>query len=217
MTHPPARRGLCLVLSAPSGAGKSSLARALLACEPQVELSISVTTRLARPGEQDGIDYHFVSDDAFAALAQSGGLLEWARVFGRGYGTPRQPVESALASGRDVLFDVDWQGWRQIKAALPFDSVGVFILPPSIAALETRLAGRGSDDAAEIARRMRAARDEISHWAEFDHVVVNDTFEACLAELKAILHAARSATRRQTGLIRLVDPVGLSPSMDLHL
>jgi guanylate kinase len=181
------------------------LARALLAEEPQMQLSVSVTTRQPRPGERDGVDYHFVSDDSFAALAERGGLLEWARVFGRGYGTPRQPVEAALAAGRDVLFDIDWQGWRQVKAALPCDSVGVFILPPTIEALETRLVRRAGDDAAEIAKRMRVARDEISHWAEFDHVVVNDVFESCLAELRAVLHAARSATGRQTGLASLVE------------
>jgi guanylate kinase len=208
MSNTCTRRGICLVLSAPSGAGKSSLARALLAEEPQAELSVSVTTRLARPGEQDGTDYHFTSDAAFAEMAERGGLLEWARVFGRGYGTPRQPVEAALSAGRDVLFDIDWQGWRQIKLALPLDAVGVFILPPSIAALEARLVGRAGDDPAEIARRMAAARDEISHWTEFDHVLVNDGFDACLSELRAVLHAARSVTRRRTGLARLVATFG---------
>ena len=194
------RRGLCLILSAPSGAGKSSLARALLSQEVEVELSISVTTRPPRPGEQDGVDYHFITDEAFSDLVACGGLLEWARVFGRGYGTPRGPVEVALSAGRDVLFDIDWQGWRQIRTVLPLDAVGVFILPPSVAALEARLVSRAGDDQAEIARRMAAAQDEISHWSEFDHVLVNDRFEACLAELRSVLHAARSVTRRQTGL-----------------
>ncbi len=148
--------------------------------------------------------YFFVSEERFAELADRGELLEWAHVFGRRYGTPRTAVEAALADGRDVLFDIDWQGWRQIRAALPDDCVGVFVLPPSIAALRSRLDTRASDDAAEIVRRMAAARSEIAHWQEFDHVLVNDRLEACLADLRAILYAARTVTRRQTGLANLV-------------
>jgi guanylate kinase len=195
-----ARRGLCLVVAAPSGAGKSTLARALLAGDAEIGLSVSVTTRKPRPGERDGVDYHFVDDEAFAAMAAEGKLLEWARVFGRGYGTPRAPVEATLAAGRDVLFDIDWQGWRQMRAALPQDCVGVFILPPSLAALQERLDSRAGDDAAEIGRRMAAARSEISHWMEFDHVLVNGRFETCLEALRAVLQAARTATTRLSGL-----------------
>ena len=204
------RRGLCLVIAAPSGAGKSTLARGLLAEETRLSVSVSVTTRPARPGERDGVDYHFTDDPGFEAMVEAGALLEWARVFGRGYGTPRAPVESLLGAGRDVLFDIDWQGWRQIRAALPGDCVGVFVLPPSIEALRARLEGRASDDGAEIERRMQAARDEISHWHEFDHVLVNDRLESCLAELRAVLHAARSVTRRQTGLAARAAALGVA-------
>jgi guanylate kinase len=199
------RRGLCLVLAAPSGAGKSSLTHALLATEPALSLSVSVTTRPPRPAEVDGVDYHFRDQSAFDAMVAAGGFLEWARVLGRhSYGTPRAEVEAALAAGRDVVFDIDWQGHRNLRAALPGDVVGVFILPPSLAALEARLRERAGDGHAEIARRMGLAREEISHWAEFDHVVVNDVFDGAVAELRAILHAARSATARQTGLAGFV-------------
>lgn len=190
------RRGLCLVIAAPSGAGKSTITRALLAGEPELSLSVSATTRAPRPGEQDGVHYHFVTDARFQTLVAEGALLEWARVFGRAYGTPRAPVEAALAAGRDIVFDIDWQGWRQLKAALPADAVGVFILPPSLDALRARLMSRAGDDTAEIARRMQAAQDEIAHWQEFDHVVVNDDLTACIDEVRAVLHAARTATVR---------------------
>jgi guanylate kinase len=204
-----ARRGLCLVLAAPSGAGKTSLTRALLAREPALSLSVSVTTRPPRPGEVDGVHYHFRDQAAFDAMVAAGGFLEWALVLGRhSYGTPRAEVEAALAAGRDVAFDIDWQGHRNLRAALPGDVVGVFVLPPSLAALEARLRGRPGDDAAEIARRMGLAREEISHWAEFDHVVVNEVFDDAVAELRAILHAARSATGRQVGLGAFVSGLG---------
>jgi len=205
---PPARRGLCLVIAAPSGAGKSTITRALLASDDAVSLSVSVTTRAPRPGEQEGVHYYFRNQAEFESLAASGALLEWASVFGRSYGTPRAPVEQALAAGRDVLFDIDWQGFRQLRAALPIDVVGVFLLPPSLAALEQRLCGRGSDEPEEIARRMQAARDEIAHWAEFDHVVINDVVERAVEDVRAILRAARLATRRQPGLTRLVKSFG---------
>jgi guanylate kinase len=195
-----ARRGLCLVLAAPSGVGKSSLARALVAAEPQLSLSISATTRAPRPAEQDGAHYHFRDQAQFDAMAEAGDLLEWATVFGQSYGTPRAPVEAAIAAGRDVVFDIDWQGHRQLRAALPDDMIGVFLLPPSIAALNERLRGRRGDSEAEITRRMAAAATEMSHWAEFDHVLVNAEFEATVAALRAILTAGRLATRRQTGL-----------------
>lgn len=198
------RRGVCLVVAAPSGAGKSSIVRALLAAEPHLALSVSVTTRTPRPGERHGVDYYFHTQGEFDALARSGGLLEWATVFGRSYGTPRGPVEQALAAGRDIAFDIDWQGHRNLRAALPRDVVSVFILPPSLPVLEERLRTRGSDVPAEIARRMAAARAEIAHWHEFDHVVVNARFEKAVASVQAILHAGRLATARQTGLAHFV-------------
>lgn len=198
------RRGVCLVVAAPSGAGKSSIVRALLAAEPHLALSVSVTTRTPRPGERHGVDYYFHTQGEFDALARSGGLLEWATVFGRSYGTPRGPVEQALAAGRDIAFDIDWQGHRNLRAALPRDVVSVFILPPSLPVLEERLRTRGSDVPAEIARRMAAARAEIAHWHEFDHVVVNARFEEAVASVQAILHAGRLATARQTGLAHFV-------------
>jgi guanylate kinase len=204
-----ARRGVCLVLAAPSGAGKSSLTRALLAAESELSLSISVTTRAPRPGEVDGMDYHFRDQVAFDTLAAAGGLLESATVLGRhSYGTPREPVVAALDAGRDVAFDIDWQGHRQLCAALRGDVVGVFVLPPSLPVLEARLRARGGEDAAEIARRMGLAREEISHWAEFDHVVVNDVFDDAVAALRAILHAARSVTARQLELAGFVAGLG---------
>ena len=206
---PIARRGLCLVLAAPSGAGKSSLIRAVLDAEPELSLSISVTTRAPRPGEVDGVHYHFSNRAAFDALVAANGFLEFATVLGKhSYGTPRAEVEATLAAGRDVAFDIDWQGHRNLRSALPGDVVGVFILPPSLAVLESRLRGRGGEDEAEIARRMRLARDEISHWAEFDHVVVNDVFDDALAALRSILHAARGATARQIGLAGFVASLG---------
>jgi guanylate kinase len=195
-----ARRGLCLVLSAPSGAGKSSITRALLAEDPNLALSVSVTTRAPRPGEQEGVHYFFRSPAEFDAMVAAGALLEWAQVFGRGYGTPRAPVEAALAAGRDVVFDIDWQGHRQLRAAMPGDVVGLFILPPSLPALRARLERRGGDDAAEIDRRMSKARAEMSHAGDFDFIVVNHTFDAAVAETRAILQAARLATARQIWL-----------------
>jgi guanylate kinase len=203
------RRGLCLVLAAPSGAGKSSMTHALLATEPALSLSVSVTTRLPRPGERDGVHYHFRDQATFDAMVAQGAFLEWAQVLGRhSYGTPRAQVEAELAAGRDVAFDIDWQGHRQLRAALPGDVVGVFVLPPSLGALESRLRHRGGEDEAEIARRMSRALDEISHWSEFDHVVVNEVLEDAVAELRAILHAARCATARRTGLAGFVAGLG---------
>jgi guanylate kinase len=203
------RRGLCLVLAAPSGAGKSAIAEALIASESQLRLSVSVTTRAPRNGETDGVHYHFQTQDAFDRLVESNGLLEWARVLGRHcYGTPRAPVEAALAAALDMLFDIDWQGHRQLQAALPADVVSVFILPPDMATLEARLRARAGDDDAEIARRMRLARDEISHWSEFDHVVVNHDLPRAIAQVRAVLHAARTTTARQTGLAAFVRGLG---------
>ncbi len=204
----PPRRGVCLVISAPSGAGKSTIANALRASEPDLANSVSVTTRAARPGEAEGVHYLFRSQAQFDAMAEAGELLEWARVFGRGYGTPRAPVEACLASGRDMVFDIDWQGHRQLRAALPADVVGLFVLPPSLAVLDARLRRRAADDPAEIARRMDAARDEIAHWREFDHVIVNEVLDQAIAEARAVLAAARIATARQTGLAGLVHDLG---------
>ena len=197
------RRGLCLVLAAPSGAGKSSVMHGLMESEPGLTSSVSVTTRHPRAGERDGVDYTFLSEARFEEMVGLGALLEHATVFGRSYGTPRRAVEALLASGRDVALDIDWQGWRQLRAAIPDDTVGVFLLPPSLAILDSRLRGRGSDALVEVERRMIAAREEISHWQEFDHVVINDDLSICIAEVKAILRAARCTTGRSIGVARL--------------
>ena len=193
------RRGLCLVLAAPSGAGKSAIATALVAGEPKLRLSVSVTTRPPRPGEVEGVHYYFRTTAEFDRLATENGLLEWARVLTgqHCYGTPRAPVEAALRDGLDMVFDIDWQGHRQLRAALPGDVVGVFILPPDMATLETRLRARAGDDEAEIARRMQLAGEEISHWPEFDHVVVNQDLPRAIEEVRAVLNAARTKTARQ--------------------
>ncbi|MCX7931388.1 MAG: guanylate kinase [Rhodovarius sp.] len=198
------RRGVCLVVCAASGVGKSSVCRALIESEPNLALSISATTRPPRPGEEDGVHYHFRTHEQFMAMVEAGEMLEWAEVFGRRYGTPRRPVEGALAAGRDVLFDIDWQGHLQLRAALPGDVVCVHLLPPSLEELERRLAARGQDSPAEIARRMAAAREEISHWSDADHVLVNHDFAATVEGVRAVLRAARSARQRQIGLADFV-------------
>jgi guanylate kinase len=204
-----ARRGVCLVLSAPSGAGKTAIADALLATEPDLRRSISLTTRPPRAAEIEGDHYRFCDQVSFDRAVADGELLEWARVLGRHcYGTPRAPVEQALRDGKDVVFDIDWQGHRQLRTVLPGDVVGVFILPPTLAALEHRLRLRSGDDAAEIARRMGLAHGEISHWPEFDHVVVNDDLTTATATVRAVLHAARVATQRQLGLQAFVTGLG---------
>ena len=194
------RRGLCLVIAAPPGAGKTSVSRALLDTEEALALSVSVTTRAARPGEQDGVHYHFRDMAEYHAMIARGDLLEHAMFLGRGYGTPRSPVEAALAEGRDVLFDIEWQGHRQLKASMPADVTSIFLLPPSMAELERRLRNRGQDSDAEIVKRMAAAREEIAHWDEFDHVLINQDFAATVAAARAVLHAARSARARQPGM-----------------
>ena len=199
-TSPIRRRGLCLVLAAPSGTGKSAITRALLERDDNLALSISVTTRKPRPYEQEGVHYFFRDQEAFDAMVASGNMLEWAGVFGRSYGSPREPVEQALAAGRDVLFDIDWQGYRQVRAALPGDVVGLYIMPPSLAELEHRLRTRASDSEAEIVRRMATAVSEISHVHEFDYVLVNTVLEQAVAEALAVLTASRLALSRQTGL-----------------
>jgi guanylate kinase len=201
-----ARRGVCLVLSAPSGAGKTAIADALLATEPCLRRSVSVTTRKPRPGEVDGIDYYFRDQAEFDRMVNAGELLEWAHALGRHcYGTPRAPVERALRDGIDMIFVIDWQGHRQMRTALPSDVVSVFILPPTLNALERRLRQRSGEDGAEIVRRMSLARDEVSHWYEFDHVVVNDKLDRAVAVVRSVLHAARAATIRMTGIKAFVD------------
>lgn len=194
------RRGLMLVLSSPSGAGKTTISRELLDLEPDLSLSVSVTTRTPRPGERDGTDYHFIDAARFAALRDDGQLLEWAEVFGNFYGTPRGPVDAALAAGKDVLFDIDWQGTQQLRAAVRSDLATVFILPPSGEALEQRLTTRAQDSADVIARRMARAADEISHWSEYDYAVVNEDVAGCVRSVQSILHGERLRRDRQTGL-----------------
>lgn len=199
-----ARRGLMLVLSSPSGAGKTTLSRMLLAQDRVVELSISVTTRPRRPAEKDGKHYHFIDGEKFSAMVKGGELLEWADVFGNRYGTPSAPVERALANGHDVLFDLDWQGTQQLRERLPRDLVSVFVLPPTVPALARRLQTRAQDSIAIIKSRMANASDEMSHWAEYDYVIVNDDLNVAFTELRAILAAERLKRERQTGLSTFV-------------
>ncbi len=203
-THAP-RRGVCLVLASAPGVGKTSVSRALLEMEPELALSVSATTRAARPGELEGVHYFFRSQDQFDAMVEAGEFLEYAKFIGRSYGTPRAAVESSLAAGRDVLFDIEWQGHRQLRERLPGDVVGVCLLPPSMAELERRLRGRAQDSEAEIARRLVAAKDEIAHWSDFDHVLVNRDFDRTVAEVRAILHAARNTRARQPWLPEFID------------
>ena len=195
-----ARRGLMLVLSSPSGAGKTTLSRRLLAEDGGVTLSVSVTTRKMRPGEVDGRDYHFIDRRHFNAMVKNDELLEWAEVFDNSYGTPAKPVMDALASGRDVLFDIDWQGTQQLREKARTDLVAVFVLPPSIPELERRLRTRAQDDYDTILHRMAKASDEMSHWAEYDYVVINREVDQAFADVKAILAAERLKRERQPGL-----------------
>lgn len=195
-----ARRGLLLVLSSPSGAGKTTLARRLLDADEGIRMSVSVTTRKPRPGEVEGVDYIFVDKREFERLKKGRKLLEWAEVFGHLYATPRVQVLDALQSGKDVLFDVDWQGARQLKKRLPRDVVRVFILPPDSKALERRLKARNQDSEATVAHRMARAAAEIEHWEEYDYVVVNADVDEALAEIKSILAAERLRRDRQSGL-----------------
>jgi guanylate kinase len=195
-----ARRGLLFVLSSPSGAGKTTLSRALLAAEPGMSMSVSVTTRPPRTDEVEGRDYYFRDRAAFERMAEAGDLLESAHVFANRYGTPRAPVEAALRAGRDVLFDIDWQGARQLATQMPDDLVRVFILPPSAAVLEQRLRGRGQDPDEVVAQRMAAAAEELSHWYEYDYVVVNDVVEAAVDRLRAILAGERHRRARHVGM-----------------
>ena len=199
-----ARRGMMLVLSSPSGAGKTTLSRRLLAEERGLELSISVTTRPKRRGEIDGRHYHFIDVKRFEAMARAGDLLESTEVFGNRYGTPRKLVEKALKQGRDVLFDIDWQGTQQLREKMPLDLVSVFVLPPSIRELERRLHTRAQDDDKIIRTRMAKAAGEMSHWPEYDYVVINHDLDHAFAEVRSILAAERLKRERQTGLSAFV-------------
>jgi len=191
------RRGLMVVLSSPSGAGKSTMTRKLLAENPNMTMSVSATTRRARSGEQDGVDYYFVGKTEFSKMLDNEEFLEHAKVFDNYYGTPRAPVEAALAEGQDVVFDIDWQGAQQLTQAASDDLVKIFILPPSKRELETRLQTRAQDSASVIARRMAKSEAEISHWAEYDYIIVNDDLETATAELRTIVAAERLKRRRQ--------------------
>jgi guanylate kinase len=201
---PIARRGLMLVLSSPSGAGKTTLSRMLIEAERNVTLSVSTTTRPRRPNEKHGRHYHFVSQARFDAMVKRKAFLEWARVFGNCYGTPRAPVERALKRGHDVLFDVDWQGTQQLREKAPDDLVSVFVLPPSAAELKRRLKKRAQDTYDVIAARMSKAASEMSHWAEYDYVIVNSDLQQAFLDLRAILAAERLKRERQTGLSAFV-------------
>jgi guanylate kinase len=199
-----ARRGLMFVLSSPSGAGKTTLSRMLLTAEPDVALSISVTTRPMRPGEVDGRDYHFIDRARFDAMVKNGELLEHAQVFDNHYGTPRGPVEAVLAQGRDVLFDIDWQGTQQLRDKAGADLVSVFLLPPSVTELERRLHTRAQDSDDVIRGRMARATHEMSHWAEYDYVLVNHDLDQTFVRIRTILSAERLRRSRQPGLFDFV-------------
>jgi guanylate kinase len=203
--HAISRRGIMLVLSSPSGAGKTTISRKLLAREPGLAMSVSMTTRPKRPGEIDGVDYHFVSPADFNRMVAQGELLEHAAVFGHQYGTPRRTVESALAEGRDVLFDIDWQGTQQLAQNARADLVSVFVLPPSTAELERRLRTRAQDSEEVVAGRMAKAADEMSHWAEYDYIIVNREIEESVASVQAILAAERLRRERLVGLDAFVN------------
>ena len=198
------RRGLLIVLSSPSGAGKSTLSRLLLAADPEVTKSVSATTRAKRPGERDDVDYHFVNGGQFEQMAAEGEFVEWAPVFGHRYGTPKAPVKAALKAGRDILFDIDWQGTQQLQAAMGEDLVTIFILPPSMDELERRLHTRGTDSEDVITSRMDRAAGEISHWPEYQYVLVNRDTAECLSEVRSIVAAERLKRTRQIGLVTFV-------------
>jgi guanylate kinase len=204
---PPAtrtRRGLLIVLSSPSGAGKSTIARMLLDADREVTMSISATTRPMRPGEENDVDYHFVDDAQFDQMIAEGAFVEWAHVFGHRYGTPKAPVKAALRKGRDILFDIDWQGARQLEPDFGEHLVTIFLLPPTMTELEQRLHTRGTDSDAVIADRMRRAADEIDHWAEYEYVLVNRDMAACVAQVRASVSGERSKRVRQSDLVEFV-------------
>jgi guanylate kinase len=194
------RRGLMLVLSSPSGAGKTTLSRKLLAGDGSIAMSVSATTRPPRPGETEGVDYYFVSPSMFDQMAAADGFLEHATVFGNRYGTPREPVQLALAKGKDVLFDIDWQGTQQLRQQAGDDLASIFVLPPSHEELERRLRARAQDSEEVVQARMAKASNEISHWAEYDYVVINDDLDSTLVKIRTILDAERMRRGRQTGI-----------------
>jgi guanylate kinase len=199
------RRGFLLVLSSPSGAGKTTITRRLIERDPTLSLSVSVTTRPPRPGETDGRDYRFIDQARFDRMVAEGELLEHATVFEHKYGTPRQPIEAALAAGHDIVTDIDWQGTQQLGASLPYDIVTVFVLPPSMAALEARLKTRAQDSAEVVARRMAKSAEEMSHWSEYDYVIVNRAIDESVALVQAIVTAERLRRTRQVGLADFVN------------
>ena len=199
-----ARRGLMFILSSPSGAGKTTISRMLLEADDEIKLSVSVTTRPPRPGEIDGVHYHFCSHAEFDRMVEEDDFYEWAHVFGHRYGTPKGHIRSALKDGQDFLFDIDWQGTQQLYQKDQQDVVRVFILPPTIAELRRRLETRATDDGQVIDARMERARAEISHWDAYDYVVINEDMGACFAKVREILHAERMKRQRQTGLIPFV-------------
>ncbi|MGB3845273.1 MAG: guanylate kinase [Sphingopyxis sp.] len=212
------RRGVLFVLSSPSGAGKTTISKKMLAADPDIALSVSATTRPPRPGEVDGKDYHFVDVDSFKTMAAEGEFLEWAHVFGHRYGTPRARVEELLAAGKDVLFDIDWQGAQQLYQEAGPDVVRVFVLPPTMEELERRLRARNTDSDEVIAARMARAANEISHWDGYDYVLINDQVEECYGEVVAILRAERLKRRRQIGLIGFArDLIRSVPEADTKL
>jgi guanylate kinase len=202
--HGRQRRGLLVVLSSPSGAGKSTISRLLLEADPAIEMSVSATTRPMRPGEKDGRDYHFVEEGRFTEMVEAGDFAEYATVFDHRYGTPAAPVREAIEQGRDILFDIDWQGARQLQERMGADLVTIFLLPPSMGELERRLVARSTDSNAVIATRMRRAAGEIEHWAEYDYVLVNDDMDRCLGDVRAIVAAERLRRSRQLGMTDFV-------------
>ena len=200
-----ARRGLMLVLSSPSGAGKSTLARLLLEKHPEMHLSVSVTTREKRHSEVEGIHYHFITRERFEKLRDSGDLLESAEVHGNFYGTPREPVEKAMAEGRDMLFDIDWQGALQLQEKMKADVVSIFVLPPTMTELQSRLHRRAEDSEEVIATRLANSRSEIEHWLEYDYIVVNEDLDSAFASVQAIVEAERLRRDRRPGLFEFVN------------
>ena len=212
------RRGVLFALSSPSGAGKTTISKKMLASDPDIALSISATTRPMRPGERDGVDYHFVDVETFKQMAADGEFLEWAHVFGHRYGTPRARVDELLDAGKDVLFDIDWQGAQQLYQEAGPDVVRVFVLPPTMEELERRLRSRKTDSDEVIAARMARAANEISHWDGYDYVLINDQVDECYGEVMAILRAERLKRRRQIGLIGFArDLIRSVPEGDMSL
>lgn len=200
----PNRRGLLIVLSSPSGAGKTTISRMLLESDTEISMSVSATTRPPRPNEVDGTHYHFVSDAEFERMVEEGEFAEWAYVFDHRYGSPKDPIKDALKVGRDILFDIDWQGTQQLRSAFGTELVRIFILPPSMEELERRLRARGTDSDEVIRGRMHRAAGEIGHWAEYDYVLINDNMEQCLSEVRAIITAERMKRDRHPELINFV-------------